>query len=670
MKTMQTNALMRLALLLLVLAASTTLRAQFQQPTPEELQMTSDPKAPDAAAVYLYREEVTDDPLHYHSLYVRIKILQEKGKELATVDLPYLYGNIKVTDIKARTIHADGTVIPLQGKPEDLLISKDKDKQFGQKVFNLPSVEVGSILEYRYQLRYDDNHFSSPYWEIQQPYFVHKAHYGFTPFKAFQHGTQNVTSSYLTDEHGNAVNSLIWWPQLPPGAEIKTDPYGRFTLDLTDIPPIPNEEWMPPIGSLLYHVLFYYKSAFNSQDFWISEAKRWSKDVDHFAEPSRPIRDAVATLVAPTDSELEKAKKLYIAVQALDNTDFSRKKGQAELKQLGLHVAKRAEDTWAQKSGSKEDIALLYLAMLRAAGLKAYDIKVVNRDRGIFAPGYLEFSQLDDDLIILSAGGKDIALDPGEKMCPFQTVHWRHSGATGVSQGATGTPAVGTSPSQPYTANTLTRIGDLTLDDQGAITGQIRFVMSGQEALRWRQAALENDLDEVNKRFDRWIAGMFPDGTQAHIDHFLAIDTPDSNLIAIVKTTGSLGTATSKRLLLPGFFFESRGGHPFVDQAQRLEPVDMHYAEQVTDQITLHLPPGLAVEGAPQDAKIPWENHAVLITKSASSPGQIVIARQLSRAFALLKADEYQNLRDFYKKVAAADQQQLVLTATTASKGN
>jgi hypothetical protein len=670
MKTMQTNALMRLALLLLVLAASTTLRAQFQQPTPEELQMTSDPKAPDAAAVYLYREEVTDDPLHYHSLYVRIKILQEKGKELATVDLPYLYGNIKVTDIKARTIHADGTVIPLQGKPEDLLISKDKDKQFGQKVFNLPSVEVGSILEYRYQLRYDDNHFSSPYWEIQQPYFVHKAHYGFTPFKAFQHGTQNVTSSYLTDEHGNAVNSLIWWPQLPPGAEIKTDPYGRFTLDLTDIPPIPNEEWMPPIGSLLYHVLFYYKSAFNSQDFWISEAKRWSKDVDHFAEPSRPIRDAVATLVAPTDSELEKAKKLYIAVQALDNTDFSRKKGQAELKQLGLHIAKRAEDTWAQKSGSKEDIALLYLAMLRAAGLKAYDIKVVNRDRGIFAPGYLEFSQLDDDLIILSAGGKDIALDPGEKMCPFQTVHWRHSGATGVSQGATGTPAVGTSPSQPYTANTLTRIGDLTLDDQGAMTGQIRFVMSGQEALRWRQAALENDLDEVNKRFDRWIAGMFPDGTQAHIDHFLAIDTPDSNLIAIVKTTGSLGTATSKRLLLPGFFFESRGGHPFVDQAQRLEPVDMHYAEQVTDQITLHLPPGLAVEGAPQDAKIPWENHAVLITKSASSPGQIVIARQLSRAFALLKADEYQNLRDFYKKVAAADQQQLVLTATTASKGN
>ena len=46
------------------------LHAQFQAPTKEELEMTSDPKAPGADAVYLYREEKTDDNLHYHSDYV------------------------------------------------------------------------------------------------------------------------------------------------------------------------------------------------------------------------------------------------------------------------------------------------------------------------------------------------------------------------------------------------------------------------------------------------------------------------------------------------------------------------------------------------------------------------------------------------------------------------
>ncbi len=60
--------------------------AQFQQPTDEELKMTSDPKAPGAAAVYLYREETTNDRmLRLQSIYARIKVLAEKGKELATV---------------------------------------------------------------------------------------------------------------------------------------------------------------------------------------------------------------------------------------------------------------------------------------------------------------------------------------------------------------------------------------------------------------------------------------------------------------------------------------------------------------------------------------------------------------------------------------------------------
>ena len=55
----------------------------WTQPTPDELKMTSDPKAPDAAAVFLNREEIVDDKTHFHRLYARIKILTEKGKELA-----------------------------------------------------------------------------------------------------------------------------------------------------------------------------------------------------------------------------------------------------------------------------------------------------------------------------------------------------------------------------------------------------------------------------------------------------------------------------------------------------------------------------------------------------------------------------------------------------------
>jgi len=657
------------AFLVLLLVTPALSRAQFHEPTPDELKMTDDPKAPGAAAVYLDFQEIANDPLHFQSYYARIKILQEKGKELATVELPYFRGNRQVTNIKGRTIHSDGTVIPLTVKAEDLLVTKSGDQQLSRKVFTLPSAEVGSILEFSYDLRYDDNHFSSPYWELQKDYFVHRAHYAFTPFEGFQKGSASQTSMYLTDEHGNKINTMLSWLILPPGVQLKNDASGHISLDVTDVPPVPHEEWMPPIESFLYKVHFYYISAFGGADYWESEAKNWSKDVDHFAEPTRPIQQAAAGIVAPGDSEIIKAKKLYKAVQALDNTDFSRKKGEAELKVLGLHEAKRAEDTWSQKSGSREDITLLYLAMLRAAGLTGYDMKVVNRDQGVFATGYFDFDQLDDDIIILSLGGKDIVLDPGEKMCPFQAVSWKHTGAGGVRQSAAGR-SLAVSPLQPYTANTLSRSGDINFDEHGAATGYFRFLMSGQRAMHWRQDVLKYGLDETKKHFDEWLATIAPDGMEAHIDHFLSLDDIDADLMAVVKTKGTLGTATAKRLILPGAFFETRAPHPFVDQEKRLEPVDMHYAERVDDDITYHLPPGMAVEGAPQDTKIPWENHAILTMKTTTDGSDVTVTRQLARGLTFAKPEEYQSLRAFYQKVAAADTQQLVLTTSSAPKGN
>ena len=655
---------------LLLLSCPCFLTGQFQEPSKDELQMTDDPKSPGAAAVYLNVIEETNDPLHYHAFYARVKVLQEKGKELATITIPYERGNIKVTDIKGRTIHADGTVIPLTVKPEDLLSSKEGGNQFGRMVFTLPAVDVGSIFEYRYQLRYDDNHYSSPFWELQREYFVHKAHYSFTPFGAFLKGSANRDGGkFLVDSRGNAVNSLIWWAMLPPGIEVKTDSLGKFTLDVADIPPTPDEDYMPPTGSFLYHVLFYYKSAFSSGDFWQSEAKHWEKDVDHFAEPSKPLHEAVNQIVAPADSDLDKARKLYKAVQALDNTDYTRKKDVAELKALGLREAKRAEDTWTQKSGSSEDIALLYLAMLRAAGLHAWDMKVVNRANGVFAPGYLNFDQLDDDIIILDTGGKEILLDPGEKMCPFQLLSWHHAGAQGIRESASG-PAIATTPMLPYTANETARTGTIYLDEHGGMTASFTFLMRGQEAIYWRQQAIRNDLDEVKKRFDRALQNLMPEGVEAHVDHFLGLDDPEINLIAIIKAKGNIGTLTSKRLLLPGYFLEARGHRPFVSQPHRQSTVDMHFGERVIDQVVYQYPAGFKVEGVPQDAKIPFPSQAVLDTKVEQSPGTITVSRSLARAFTFLKPDQYQDLRAFYQKVDANDQEQVVLAIGAEPKGN
>lgn len=679
---MRIQPTLRIALVLLAFTFPALSKAQFlatganefKAINPDELKMTSDPKAPGAAAVYLEIDEDCNDPIHYQSFYVRIKVLTEKGKELATQQIRYLHGNYTIGSIQGRTIHSDGTVIPLKVKPEDLLVVKAGGMQENSKAFTLPSVEVGSVLEFSYVLRYDDNSYSSPTWDVQKRFFVHKAHYEFTPQEAFTPaGKRYESSNYLLDEYGNKVNALMWWGRLPNGQTVEQSPTtGKCTADVTDVPPIPEEEYMPPIDSQLASVHFYYKSAETQAEYWMNAGKRWSKEVDHFADPSKAIHDAVAGLVVPTDSEMDKAKKLYAAVQGLDNSDYSRAKTESERQELKLKVEKRAEDTWTQKGGNSEDIALLYVAMLRAAGLTAYPFKVVDSSRWIFDANYMEMSQFNNTIVVLSSGGKDILLDPGEKMCPFGTVNWRHSNTVGIRESATG-DELSVSPQLVYTANSITRTGALTVDEHGGVSGRISIVMTGQAALRWRQAALRNDVDELKKQFDRQLEAITPDGVEAHVDHFLGIDQPDANLMAIVNVNGKLGTSTARRLLLPGYFFETRAKAPFVNEEQRLTAVDMQYGEIETDQVTYLLPAGMAVEGAPQDADVSWAGHARYLTKIKTDPSQVMITRTLVRGFTMVKAEEYQDVRGFYTKVAAADQAELVLTTapgTPAAKGN
>ena len=642
---------------------------EFHPPDPAELHMTSDPSALGADAVYLEINENANDEMHMITVYARIKVLTEKGKELANIEIPYYSNNISVQSIKGRTLQPDGTIVPLEGKPEQLLQVKSGDYRVERKVFTLPGVQVGSVLEYTYDVEYPQNRYLSPQWNIQRKHFIHKAHYAFTPFRGFLKGSMNRTFEYLTNSRGEKLDTLLWWGFLPPGYNMKVDGFGRYSIDVTDVPPAPSEDWMPPLQSVLYRIRFYYKGNSTPKEFWDKEAVYWNGEVNRFISPTRTIQQAAAGIVAPGDADLVKAKKLYDAVQALDNTDYSRKKSASEMQQLNLKNAKRAEDVWKQKSGDSEDIALLYLSMLRAAGLESYAMKVVDRDRALFDTTYLSSSQFDDTVVLLVSGGQEIVLDPGEKMCPFKTVDWRHSGAGGVRQTANGATYAQT-PDPDARGNAILRSGDLTLAPHGAVSGEISIAMTGQEALRWRQAGLRNGDAELKKSFDSELADQVPAGVEAHVDRFAAVDRPDENLVAAVKVTGSLGAGMATRLLLPAFFFESRAHEPFVEEVTRQEPVDMHYGDHVTDQITYHLPASMTLEGGPQDANSMWQGHAMYAVKTKSAPGQILVARSVARAFTVLQPSEYQSLREFYSKVASGDQQQIVLHNAPEAGGN
>ena len=397
------NDLRRLLPLLMIFSGASALAQSWVQPTPEELKMTAEPAAPGDAAIYLFRDERADDLHHMHSLYVRLKILTEEGKKYADVELVYDKGrSYSIRAIEGRTIHSDGTIIPFTGKPYDKMIEKTKTLKYEAKVFTLPDVQVGSILEYRYVLAYSDHLVVPPEWYIQQALYVRKAHYDFLP-----------SDMGVRGNHGGVTqDSVEYTPWLPKGVEVTRSLAANnrvgsqqmsYSLDIENVSPIPEEEYMPPLRSLSYRVLFYYTDVKTTAEFWKSEGKYWSHEIDTFMSPGK-LGGIVGQIVAPSDTPAQKAHKLYDAVMKLENTSFTRERNNEEDKAEGIKT-KNAEDIWTAKRGSANEIALLYVGLARAAGLQAYAAEVTNRDKAIFIPAFLSTLQLNDDIAIVVLDG-------------------------------------------------------------------------------------------------------------------------------------------------------------------------------------------------------------------------------------------------------------------------
>ena len=683
--------------------------AQFPAVSKEELGMTSDPKAPGAAAVYLYREETEDDPHAFQTVYARIKVLTESGKSAAIVhiDFPttFIYhatgdnfsrlasadatnwslpaiehigedqpwdtdsyiGKVEIGALEARVTHADGTVVPLTGKASEIL-KVTKGSRGTETTLTIPGVEVGSVIEYRYQVRYD-RYLTAPGWSLQKKYFIHKEHFVFRPSADFlpQDVTgSGVTSSSLKDSHENVLTDVRFRPILPPGKSLIKDAMGNYVLDLSDVPAIPLEPFAPPQNSDAYRVDFFYTYTPDVKDFWQKQMGYWTKAVNQYTSSTQAIQNTVREITSPSDSQLDKAKKLYEVVQKIQNTD-SNPDG-APLTSSEFVPRGKVDSVLVNKKGSSNQIAFLYLALVRAAGIHARPERIASRSLHVFSAQYMDNVQLDTVLVALKIDDKEILVDPGTRMAPFGTLHWAHSGAGGVAMDANNKAEIIVTPLEKNTDNSTLHVGTLNVSPQGAVSGTLKVAFIGQKAIELRQLGLKSGQDAVKAEINRMIAQQVPAGIQATVDHLAYIDDSSRQLLAVIPVSGSIAKNAQGRIVLPRMFFEAQEKNPFPEESARELPIDMRYPAQEQEQITYVLPAGFTLEGTPQDTTLKWQENAAYQLRTTVEGSSVTDARILARGFTLLDAKDYEELRDFYQKVITADQQPLVLSAAQASR--
>lgn len=623
--------------LLFLLPGSANAADIWKVPTAAELTMTSIAEVPGTSAVILYKEEKTVDRDRATSVYVRIKILNQSGVDHATVELPFGgVDGIHYQNLAGRTIHSDGTIYELTDKPYEKVVEKLHGSKVKVLIFALPSVNVGSIIEYRYKIA---GAFGIPDRFVQSDLFTSSAHYEWAP----------------------EMFGVAWTPILSPGVKVESNKTGSLlTLDVQNIIPVEHDEMMPPLGSVSYRVLFYSTLMRSSQEFWKVVGKAWSETLDKFIGPDKATRQAVEKIVTPNDNDLTKMHKRYAAVMSYDNTDFDRRLTAKEVKARGFKDFKSAGDIVARQRGSGDQIAIAFVALARAARLKAYLMAVADRSERLFLENYMNLQQINDYIVIFDTGGVETFLDPAGRYTPFGQLAWFHTLSGGLRETATGTAIINT-PSVTYTHNKSSRVADLVLDEHGGASGKIKLTFGGELARRWRGTALLGDETSLKTDPRSSLESPLPSVMEIAVASIGKLDDSESDLTVTFDVSGTIGSATGKRLLIPANLFQVNA-KPLFPEVKRDVTVDMHFASMTEDSVRYKLPIGMVLESVPSPERQTLTNAAGFEQSSTATADSVTSVRNLIIGHVYDSPGEYPDLRDFYKNLEARDQEMLVVT--------
>jgi uncharacterized protein DUF3857/transglutaminase superfamily protein len=634
--------------------------------TPEEQAMTSVPEQPGAPAVILNREESDSDMLHFHSTYIRIKILTEAGRQYADVQVPYDRHGGSLNGVSGRTVHADGTVIPFEGKPLDKVIMRQHGLRYQVKSFTLPDVQVGSIVEYRYSYRYADNEFIQPDWVMQRELFQKKASFKNVPYDF------NRSNMSLILGNGQTATGTQWTSYMPKDhqPQYRTTPGASWIdLQMTDIPAFVEEPYQQPAALLKWRINFYYGSTSKVADFWKDAGKTWNKRVEGFMGRKNGVAEAVSQTVAASDTPEQKVRKIYSFVSKLENQSYIPYRAEKEEHTLGLKPDHGVEDVLRQRTGDHEDLTRLFVAMVRAAGIQAWLMWVPNREENFFDDQYMNTDQLAAEIAIVQLNGKEVFLDPGSKFCPYGVVNWRYTGLRGLRQGGEKGVESGQCPGSDYKQAITVRLARVTLNDQGTLEGRVSVAFYGIEAMNWRREGGRTDEEGRKKLLEDEMKSWLPGDSEVTLTKIPQWDNTEEPVVAEFKVSSPAAVSAGKRWLISPHIFQINRKATFP-AAQRINPVYFDYATQEVDEVHIVLPPNTAIESLPPNDSVKLD-YAVYQTQQKQEAANTIFSRRdFINGGVIFPVNEYKTVKDFFDKVKAGDDQQVILKAAAHEAGN
>ncbi len=553
---------------------------------------------PDASAMTLRDESTVTlnaDGTSTDVTHETFKIFSQRAHDKAEISIPFNAATEKITNVHARTIKPNGTVLVASkgdvhtSAPYSEFAMYDDAKVTG---LSMPGVEDGVIIDYTYTRTTTKAFLPNQYSETW----------------SFRDGVDPVAFSKmtLTAPASMPINTLprnasAMTATVTPSADGKRKTY---VWKMTGLAPIVPEPGMPPAYTFLPAVEITTVPSWQTIAHWYQGLASSRMDV------SPEIKDTVKTLTAGKTNDTDKARAIYYWVE-----------GQTRYVALELGMSAfqphPAAEVCRNRYGDCKDMATLLLTMLHEAGIKSAWPVLLGADSRMPVEKYLAAPSFFNHAIVRAdIDGKPYWFDSTAAMCPFGQIP---GGDRGVHAFVIrdGSGAFETIPLGSPADNAQTTTTNVDLHADGSAECKTTVDLSGDNGLGTRLSFRGLQTAQLKPGFQNMVSGFSPNASL--LDYTLSplADRDQPVVLGLTYHAPLWATRTGHLLIING---KDMSSAPY-DRPSRTFPIYESKTGQAVEDLVVTIPPGYAVEDKPDDLheKMPLGDYDQTVTVTGNT---------------------------------------------------
>jgi len=620
------------------------------------------PEEGEYKAFILFEHVVEDDRKMesdriYRTLYRRIRILANEGREWSNVEVPIFSDKQKVEEILGRTILPDGTIIPLdESNIMKKEVFKTKKKKYTQYSFTLPGVTDDCIIEYYFRIK-------SPEligkWISQYDIPMQKGTFTWVFYKFEGSGAlvQSLIRKFGTPNYlwfNTVENPAVEY--LPNLTETE-----KLYFEIHDVQPFEEEPYTLPSDYLHTHLLCYYSSSESSAAYWGDRSSSIDAHLAEFTAKDKKLKKIVQAF-GPLNTPREKIDSAYTWIQKnIYNVTYRE-----------LHDSKKPDkiidpkenedidDVMKHGYGTTGDINNVFYHMLRLMNIDAKKTYYVDRDEDVFV-SKAKFWQFTDNMVAVPTENEAFEFySPGMLFLTEDLQPRNSEGGTAFVIGSENSFV--TVPFSQATMSTTVSKYDFTISDDLEVTGNMMTQKTGHDAREIRKEIFDKDSSACEIYLKEFIGDFLPgcDVRDAKAEYIEEIEYP----LVLSCNVKSIDLED-----LGGKVFFKPFGHiaqfedPFTSET-RENPILLDYAHRRQDIASYSLPDSYTIEALPNDTT--FANDVGVCRVSFSQEGDSLVAkRDFELTFPYWHADQYPIVKDLYGSVRQFDNLIVILSKAT-----